>query len=386
MDVHRKLSIVIPTKDRYYYLKQLIQYIQTLQLKDVEVVVQDNSENNNEILRFLEDQPFPFVQYHHQIDPVSVSKNIDLAIGNARGEYICLIGDDDGILPNIVDCVDWMKANDIEAVRPAVVIYNWPDYENLGKPELSGALLHNDFSTQAQILHPIDELRKLAVRGFKHIYTIPKAYQGIVKRSCLEAVKSIGGTYCPGPSPDMANAVALSFVVKKFAVLQTPVVIVGQSQFVGGGERTLKGAVKRIEEVPFLPQNAKDTWDSRIPKVWCTQTVWPESAIKAIQYMNREQEIFIDFEYILAWFIQTHPHESALAWPLSQSKQKLIAFRLYYILVAPLRSGITRLKSLFSKNQTWEGLNNLVSGIKTIEEAGKYISRSHPNAMHFPLK
>lgn len=386
MNVRRKLSIVIPTKDRYYYLKQLIQYLQTFQLEDLEVVVQDNSENNAEILAFLENQTFPFVQYHHQATSVSVSQNIDLAIGNARGEYICLIGDDDGVLPNIIDCVDWMKANDIEAVRPAVVIYNWPDYENLGKPELSGALLHNDFSEQAQVLNPIEELRKLAARGFKHIYTIPKAYQGIVKRSCLEAIKSIGGTYCPGPSPDMANAVALSFVVKKFAVLQTPVVIVGQSQFVGGGERKLKGAVKRIEEVPFLPQNAKDTWDSRIPKVWCTQTVWPESAIKAIQYMNREQDVIIDFEYILAWFIQTHPHESALAWPLSQQKQKLLSYRLYYNLVAPLRSGIMQVKGMFSKTQKWEGLDHLVSGIKTIEEAGKYMGKNYSAAMRFPIK
>ena len=44
------LSIVVPTKNRYYYLKSLIKLVQSFNSNEIELVVQDNTENNSEIL------------------------------------------------------------------------------------------------------------------------------------------------------------------------------------------------------------------------------------------------------------------------------------------------------------------------------------------------
>jgi hypothetical protein len=256
----------------------------------------------------------------------------------------------------------------------------------LGKPELSGAILHDQFSHRVTEINCLESLQELANRGFKHIYSIPKAYQAIIKRSCLDEIYKIGGTYTPGPSPDMAAAVALSFVVKKFVAINLPVIIVGQSQHLGGGERALKGRVKNIDDVPFLPPRAKEHWDKRIPKVWCTQTVWPESAIKAIEYMGKEGQIRINYEFILAWFMQTHPFDQGLAYKLSQNKKKLFAYLAYYKIVAPILSIITKVKSIFTKGKLIEGRERLVSDILDIEQACNYFVTHYPDFMHMNFK
>ena len=251
------LSIVVPTKDRYKYLKHLISLIDSFNSNRIELVLQDNTANNEEFLDFLKQKEYPYIKYFYNKEQLSVSYNSDLAILNSTGEYVCFIGDDDGVLPNIIDCVKWMKKNDIDALRPAITIYNWPDFWDIGKNKLSKALFYDSFSYAVNEHNSIEELQELANHGFVHIYTIPKVYQGIVKRKCLNEIYKISGTYSPGPSPDMATAVALSFVVKNFVVINLPVILIGQGQTVGGGERKLKGGVKKVDEVPFCQKMQK---------------------------------------------------------------------------------------------------------------------------------
>lgn len=374
MTDHPLLSLIIPTKDRYVYLKHLISFIDGFETDKMEVVIQDNSADNSEFIDFMKLKERPYLRYFHEPRHIPISENVDLAIAHARGEYVCFIGDDDGVLPNIIDCVKWMKKHDIDAVNPAVVIYNWPDITTTKTADISGALFYDQFSYDIREIDPEQSLLELAARGFKHIQTIPKVYQGIVKRSCMEEIFRIGGTYTPGPSPDMATAVALSFVVKKFVQIYLPVIIVGQSQHVGGGERKLKGKVKNIEDMPFLPAKAKESWDPRIPQVWCSQTVWPESASKAIQYMNKQSQVPIDYEYILAWFIQTHPMERKRAFSLSRNKAKLLFYLCYYAIGAPLMQAYTKLRNPVSNNRSQtEGRQYAVKNMNTIAEAGNYL-------------
>jgi glycosyltransferase involved in cell wall biosynthesis len=373
------LSIVVPTKDRYEQLKHLINLIDGFRLEEIELVIQDNTFNNNEILEFLRLKRRSNLKYYHSKEQLPVYLNADLGIHHSTGEYVCLIGDDDGVIPNIIDCVKWMKINDIDALRPAITIYNWPDFLDFGKNNLSGALLYDNFSYTVNEHNSIEELQELANRGFDHIYTIPKVYQGIVKRKCLDEIYKIGGTYSPGPSPDMATAVALSFVVKKFVAINLPVILIGQCQTVGGGERKLKGGVKNIDEVPFLPKNTKENWNSRIPKVWCSQTVWPEAAIKAIQYMNKESEIKINYEFILARFIRTHKSKKIIAIQLSKNKAKLFYYLGHFKIERVFLAIRWRMKYFVTRKRQFEGRDNIIHCINNIEEVSAYLMKEYPD-------
>ena len=59
------------------------------------------------------------------------------------------------------------------------------------------------------------ELKKVIKDGFGTLGLLPKVYQGVVSRQLLDKLYDKCGTYFPGPSPDMANAVALSILTDK---------------------------------------------------------------------------------------------------------------------------------------------------------------------------
>lgn len=378
------LSIVIPTKDRYVYLFQLIQLIDSYSLNDIEIVIQDNSSDNAEMLQFLNSNNFKNLKYFYTSEVIPISQNIDLALSRVNSEYVCLIGDDDGVLPNVVNCVMWMKQKNIDALRSSITVYNWPDYTDFSSQKLSGALLYDKFSFQYSEIDCIASLKNLSLKGFRHIYSIPKVYQGIVKKKCLDEIYKIGGTYVPGVSPDMANAVALSFVIKKFVTINIPVVLTGQSVNTGGGEKKLKSHVLEIENVTFLPKDAKKKWHKNIPRVWCSQTVWPESALSAIKYMGKEKEIPVNYDFILAWFIHTHPYDKHLAYLLPHNRFRLIFYLLYF------RWGIHIKSKLYSfigssnkKIALFEGRQYIKREMTTIKDAVNYLMQEHAKYLSF---
>ena len=45
------LSIVVPTKNRYYYLLKLIELVESIGSPELELVIQDNSDDNDEFLK-----------------------------------------------------------------------------------------------------------------------------------------------------------------------------------------------------------------------------------------------------------------------------------------------------------------------------------------------
>jgi len=122
------LSVIIPTRNRVNYAKSAIQAILRISSDDLQLVVEDNSDTteladwvNN---RFDDER----LIYHYSDIPISMSENYERAMTLASGEYICFIGDDDGVNPEIIEAVMWAKNFKLDAlVVPGVINYVWPD-------------------------------------------------------------------------------------------------------------------------------------------------------------------------------------------------------------------------------------------------------------------
>jgi glycosyltransferase involved in cell wall biosynthesis len=376
------LSIVVPTKDRYYYLKYLIKLIKSFDCEDIELVIQDNTENNLEIVEFLKEFKYSHLNYFHTKEQLSVSLNSDKAILHSTGEYICFIGDDDGVLPNIIDCVKWMKEYDIDALVPKEIPYVWPDYIK-GKAGVNYAdvlTISKDgvYTGEAEIVNSIEALNDLKRIGFLNRGRLPIVYHGIVARNSLDKIYERGKTYFPGASPDIANGVALCFFVNKYVRLDYPIIITGASKMHGGGIRKLKDRLADIDDVPFLPQNAKRDWEKTIPKIWAAETVWPESAIKALRYMGREDIIKkVNYNRILVVFIFAHPIYYKLAL---KSVRKPFVFFLCFVsfFICKYTSAIFRRVNLYLfKKPLVNG--EKIKGLKNIQNVANYLIEKYSN-------
>lgn len=366
------LSIVVPTKDRYKYLKHLIALIDSFHSKDIELVLQDNTANNAEILEFLKQKEYPYIKYAHRAEQIPVFYNADLAVLNASGEYVCLIGDDDGVTKHIIDCVKWMKNNDIDVVVPAFIQYLWPDFNDKSFGKHSAIVTYEIFSNKREIVNINDALNKSLKEGFINRGILPSVYHGIVKRNILDNIYHVGGTFFPGASPDIACGVALCFTANKYARVDFPIVISGASAEHGGGIRKLKDKLAQIEALPFLPHNAKDNWEKNIPKIWSGETVWPESAIKALRYMGRADLIKkVNFEFAQARFIMAHPAYWRLAFKVTNNYLKLFY---YLIKIYSIRIMNYILRRLKSNNQIIAHHN-----MKDIQEVQACLLKQYPS-------
>lgn len=318
------LSILVPTKNRYPYLFKLMDVIESFQSNNIELVIQDNNEDNSIILDYFEKNgKKDYIVYDWHKESLPIYLNSDYAVHNSSGEYVCYIGDDDGVSRYIVDCCKWMQKTKIDVVCPDGYYYYWPD----GHPSerYKGSMKWSEMDSRMVIRDSQQELKKLLKEGITTDGTLPRLYHGIVKRVVLDRVWEKCGTYFPGASPDIANGVALSFVVDKFATIQFPICYSGASKSRGGGAATMKHqGTTEFKSLPFLPENIEEIWCKRVPKVWTAPTIYCESAIESMRNMGHEDLIDkIDFEKLYVYFVAHFSYFKSLAYALTKNKTSL---------------------------------------------------------------
>ncbi len=291
------LSIAVPTKNRYEYLKKLVElYLSISNCDDIELVIQDNSDNSEEFGIFIQQLPNSHIRYNYQAGNLSVSENCDLAIGNCQGEYITMLGDDDGWHRDIINVVRYMKMHGYDSAIGDVALYNWIGVG--GKVFNFDKILRVDtHNSKINIIDLDNEINRIFYSAKLSIGQLPCVYNGIVKKEILDSVKKISGSYFPGPSPDMANAIALALTGVKHIKINFPFTIAGKSVKSAGGKGAQHKHVGRLEDQAFLPKDIIETWYSKVPRYWTAATIYAQSALRAAALMGRN-DLVESFNYV----------------------------------------------------------------------------------------
>ena len=370
------LSIVVPTKNRYTYLFELIRLLKSFERSDFELVIQDNSTDNSEFFKAVKLEEYPFISYYYQEEPLSQSGNSDLSILHAKGEYICFIGDDDGVTRHIFEAVEWMKENNFVILKSALSVYKWPSFKSPKHYDVGGSYHFNRFSYTYKIVNCKEMLEKLLKAGINTLGYMPKVYNGIVKKSTLDKIYSKCNTYFPGPSPDMANAVSLALEEENYVFVDFPIIIAGHSINLGAGAGRYKRGLGPLDEQPFIDQKYKDEWSANIPRVWAARTVWPESAVCALRTYRAEKYLeLIDYNRVLRLFAVDHPDYLRMALKMSNSKFKLFFSVLYHICTNYVISVLSYIN--YRRYDIFEGLK-VHRDLYNILDAEKYINSKYP--------
>lgn len=284
------LSIIIPTYNRYQYLMDSIDAItETISSDQIEIVVQDNTEDNSVFGEYLKNKKDARIKYFHEATRLTVSENCSKGIQNSCGKYICLIGDDDAICSAVVDLVKCMDKNGIDACNFEPALYHWPDLvQQMSSLEAMTALSPEDSLIYFDSEEILDQEIK---RGLQKLYDFPRAYHEIISRKVLNMVYDKVGTFFPGPSPDMANAVLCCIYAKKCIKIGIPMMVSGYSAASTGGlsrQRRHKGNLKGKD---WLPKDVEEKWHKKIPLLWLPCTIWPASAIEALERANETDRL-----------------------------------------------------------------------------------------------
>ncbi|AYD47986.1 glycosyltransferase family 2 protein [Arachidicoccus soli] len=366
------LSIVVPTKNRSRTLHLLIEALIAFNDKDMELVIHDNSDNNAETVQFLLDPKYAScknLKYIYCPGELSVIKNSDLAVANATGEYICFIGDDDGVLPIITNTVRWMKEQNISVLKTRKAAYSWPGMQkNILNKNASGILSYSSFNYGTKSIDSEVALKYSLNKGGTSMLKLPCLYHGIVHHTILDRIYQNCGSFFPASSPDMANAIALIKFVSSFTYLDIPIIISGKSVSSTGGLGVLHKHIAKIEDVKHLPKNVLNSWPNFIPRYWTGQTIWAESLLNSLKNCgDSESQYKFNYSYLYAYIMVYDFKFRKIIF--SDAKIKIYSLAFY---INILRLFLKRVyEFLYNRTLKYSTRNN----IKTIGAAIDYIQR-----------
>jgi hypothetical protein len=272
------------------YLAVLVRSLLAMRSRDFELLVHDNSTEPGGFEEACGRVDDPRLRYVYDPTPMSITQNFEKSVSLARGDYVCMIGDDDGVTESIVTLAHWMGKRGIDAAVVPVPTYLWPGVASkLDGSQTQGVLSLPRYSRSIELVDAASAVDEVLRSGGVRIGNLPSVYQGIVSRRALDRLRKLTGTCFPGPSPDMANAVGLSAVVDRFARVSFPVVISGSCPVSGAAEGARHRHEGEIVDKKFLPPDTAARWPVQVPFYFSGPTLWAATLVHALVATGRPE-------------------------------------------------------------------------------------------------
>ena len=104
----------------------------------------------------------------------------------------------------------------------------------------------------------------------------------------MERMREKAGTFFPGVSPDMSGAMAVASFVRRMCAMDYPLFVPGSSAKSTAGISAEKKHFGRLQDQTHLPHGCWDNWPTIVPAFYAVQTVWAQSAVRALEATGRD--------------------------------------------------------------------------------------------------
>lgn len=378
------ISILVATRNRQLYAAALIKDVLSWADQQLEIIVEDNSDS--EWLGTLLGAALSNSRLHYRYNcqPISSIDNFNNTVAQSSGEFVCMVGDDDGVNPTIVEVAAWAHKHDVHCVTGNVKLeYIWPCVDANGV-SIPGTLSYPAFGGTHEYADPAACQRGLAERGGTRYLELPfpRLYHGLIRRSLLETVKAKTGNYLAGLSPDIYSAVTLNYLSRKTLFIDYPLTIPGvcpASTTATEGKDAAQSI--NIRDAPHFRSRQWYQFSNIIPPVYCVDAIWADSAVAAMTDMGMPGEIAaLDIDVLCAYIFRSYPalRSTIYRWhqsrSLSNNAGDTARKLLFAYFGAPLNSDLIRVKNKFVKH-LHPGQMRLISNISDIAAARRHLEQ-----------
>ncbi len=246
-----RFSVVIPTRERAETLRFTLRTCLEQPFDDYEIVVSDNC-SSPATKAVVEEFASPKIRYVRTSEPVAMSTNWEFAVSHARGEYVILLGDDDGLLPHgLVEIDRLARLHQANVIRWTAAFYTWPGIALPGQGDFLRVSLGSAVSFRES-----DEVIR-AVASFRESYTeLPMLYNSAVHCDLLDELRKRTGRVFPHPIPDVYSGFAIAHVAGRFLSTTVPMTVAGLSRASNGIAVLFNRGESEIDR-EFFALNAK---------------------------------------------------------------------------------------------------------------------------------
>ena len=298
-----------------------------------------------------------------------MSENYNYALSLANGKYVCMIGDDDIILPSIYDAIKIAEDKDIDCITQTHVInYLWPDGKHNGilyLPPFSGN------TTTIPYRENLREYYKVGTSVNPRDFKLPCIYHGVVRKKVLDVIMKERGCYINAISPDSYLAVVLSEYIHSQIEVDYPISIGGACVGSATVSNIKGGHFGELEDSEQYRVNVSKgyKWSENVPDYYSIQTIWADSAMHACRDENMRK--MFSLEQLTARAIIEN--RSEIKFILSKTASFVEKRKISY---NPLKTWL-RLSALFMVKLRGSLTNRMsmkvIDNIGEIENVEKYI-------------
>lgn len=226
-----KFSILLPTRNRLELLKLAVDSVRQQDYDDWEIVISDNA-SSEEVCGYIETLCEPRIQCHRTEQFLPVTENWNAALERSSGDYIIMLGDDDGLM---LGCLSKAKALIDEWAYPEAIYteacqYAYPSVIP-GHAEGFIQFGYNDFLLEAKQPFRLSRETALDMAHASMEFRIRFGFNMqhfIFSRKLVEALRP-KGSFFQSPYPDYYAANAVMLAAKTIVVNPTPLVMIGIS-------------------------------------------------------------------------------------------------------------------------------------------------------------
>lgn len=311
------VSIVVATKNRSKFINFMVQGFSLWSNKfSIELIIQDNSDQPDKNLVHLIEQSQ--VRYFHNSSSLDMKGNYMEALFHASGEYITFIGDDDFVLPEIVNAALYLKKTKFDALTANRAIFLWPEVNSFWQRNNTSGYLHipavNQNIQTKDISQGLSAI--LSCGGAHYDYELPSVYHGLIAKKLLIDIYDAHGSIFASGSPDLSNAVLVSFYTKDFVMWDKSFIVSGASKGSGASEGYSKSHHGDLAKRSYLNANTQD-WPAKIPKFFSGPIIYTFTLLNTLKMVQNEYlPSKINYVYLYALCIINNPSYYKKIYPL----------------------------------------------------------------------
>ncbi len=298
----KKLSIIIPTKERANTLNYTLRTIIEQQYEPLEIIVSDNNSDDHtkETVESFNDNRIVYLNPKKRL---SMSDNWEFGLSHAKGKYITFIGDDDGFIPGaIAKAMHIIQETECKALVWNKADYYWPDHIESYLGNYISLNIEKKIITSAKSSENVKQTIKLR-QGYTNL---PCLYNSIVNKEFIDVIKSksVNNRFFNSVSPDIFSGLALGSVIDNYLITNYPFSVNGASKKSNGTAFMLSDPLKNEITKSFFKENTI-TYDKRLQITPAIQTAIIGEILLLQKYIPDIQLPKINWNRYIKKLIQT---------------------------------------------------------------------------------
>ena len=250
-------SIVIPTRERHDVLQHTIQTVLRQTRTNFEIVVMDNF-SSPETKAVADQFASPHIRYVRAPERLTMTGNWELGLSHARGDYVSILGDDDGMLPDAVEVAEHLHAKwPDRALTWKPLIWFWPDFiRDVDRAHFSGHL-----SSRVEIRQTRDVLKRVLASSVNYM-ELPTLYYSFVPRPMIESIRASRGRYFGSVVPDIYSGMVNAISAPDYLYSFRPLSVIGISKHSTG----MSSVYSEIDSTSFdlFKKEHGGSWDETL--------------------------------------------------------------------------------------------------------------------------